>query len=105
MRILFTGASSVVGRCVLERLLESLEDAEFWCARHRTDVRIDARVHVIDLDLAVQFDEQSLPDAIDMTIHFAGVTHAHDAESYWKINHVGTMRLAALWDARLGCLR
>jgi len=104
MQILFTGASSAVGRCVLERLLESTGDVEVWCSRHRSDVAANARVHVIDLDLAAQFDEQSLPDMIDVTIHFAGVTHAHDRESYWKINHLGTMRLAECVRAR-GCRR
>ena len=104
MQILFTGASSAVGRCVLERLLESTEDVEVWCSRHRSDVAAEARVHVLDLDLAAQFDEQSLPDMIDMTIHFAGVTHARDAESYWQVNHRGTMRLAECVRAR-GCGR
>jgi nucleoside-diphosphate-sugar epimerase len=104
MRILCTGASSVVGRCVLDRLLESTENVEVWCIRHRTDVRVDARVHVIDVDLAAPFDQQSLPDAIDMTIHFAGVTHAHDSEKYWTVNHLGTVRLAGAVYAR-GCRR
>jgi nucleoside-diphosphate-sugar epimerase len=89
---------------VLERLLESIQDAEFWCTRHRGEVAADQRVHVIDLDLAAPFDEQALPDAIDMTIHFAGVTHANEAETYWEVNHRGTMRLAGAARAR-GCRR
>jgi nucleoside-diphosphate-sugar epimerase len=104
MRILFTGASSIVGRRVLERLLESTEKVEVWCTRHRGEVAADPGVHVIDLDLAAPFDEQSLPDTIDMTIHFAGVTHAHDSKSDWKINHLGTAHLAGAARAR-GCRR
>src|SRR5690349_12404941 len=103
MRILFTGASSVIGRCVLERFLESNEDIEVWCVRHQGAVNSeDSRVRVIDLNLAESFDEQWLPEAIDMTIHFAGVTHSDDAEPYWKVNHRGTMRLAESVHAR-GC--
>ena len=104
MRILFTGASSIAGRCVLEGMLQSNENLEMWCVRHHGEVAIaDERVHVIDLDLAAQFDEQSLPD-IDMTIHFAGVTHADDSENYWNVNHRGTMRLAEYVRAH-GCRR
>jgi nucleoside-diphosphate-sugar epimerase len=105
MRILFTGASSVAGHRVLERLLASPEEIEVWCARHYGEVSIeDSRVHVFDLNLAASFDEQSLPEAIDVAIHFAGVTHAHDAESYWSVNHRGTTRLAECVRAR-GCRR
>jgi len=105
MRILFTGASSVTGRRVLERLLQSIEATEVCCVRHQGQVEIaDSRVRVIDLDLCAPFDEQLLPDAIDMTVHFAGVTHAHDAERYWNVNHRGTMRLAEGVRTR-GCRR
>jgi nucleoside-diphosphate-sugar epimerase len=103
MRILFTGASSVAGRRVLERLLQSTEDVELWCTRHRGEVAIaDSRVRVLDVDLAGAFDANVLPDAIDTVIHFAAVTHAHEAESYWKVNHRGTMRLAEKARTR-GC--
>jgi nucleoside-diphosphate-sugar epimerase len=105
MRILFTGASSIPGRHVLKRLLQSPEITEVWCARHQGEVNSDdSRVRVIDLNLGKPFDEQLLPDGINMTIHFAGVTHAHDAESYWNVNHGGTMRLAESVRAR-GCGR
>jgi len=105
MRVLFTGASSVAGRRVLERLLKSVEDMEVWCARHHGEVGIvDSRVHVFDFDLAGPFAEQSLPEAIDTVIHFAGLTRAHDAERYWNVNHHGTRRLAESARAR-GCRR
>ena len=105
MRILFTGASSVAGRRVLERLLQSFEGIEVWCACHHREISIaDSRVSVFDLDLAGPFDDQSLPEAIDTVIHFAGVTHAHDAARYWNVNHLGTKRLAENARAR-GCRR
>ena len=105
MRILFTGASSVAGRRVLERLLETTEDLEVWCVRHHGDVAItDARVRVLDFDLAEPIHEDRLPDTIEMTIHFAGVTHSRDAERYWEVNHRGTTRLAECVRAR-GCRR
>jgi len=105
MRILFTGASSAIGRRVLKRFLGSNEDIEVWCVRHQGEVNSeDSRVRVIDLNLAEAFDEQLLPKSIDMTIHLAGVTHSHDAEPYWKVNHRGTTRLSESVRAR-GCRR
>lgn len=105
MRILFTGAASVTGGLVLKRILDSVDDAEVWCVRHRTPVAIaDARVRVIDLDLAGDFSGESLPHAIDLVIHFAGVTHARDPESYREVNLRGTLRLAEVARAR-GCRR
>lgn len=104
MRILFTGASSVVGSGVLKRILESVDDLEVWCVRHVNEVSIrDNRVRVIDLDLA-GLVEPDLPEAIDLVIHFAGVTHAHDAHAYGAVNLRGTMRLVELARAR-GCRR
>ena len=105
MRVLFTGASSVAGRRVLERLLQSAEEIEIWCARHHGEIAIvDPRVRIFDLDLARPLDEQSLPEAIDTVIHFAGITHAHDAQRYWDVNHSGTKRLAESTLGR-GCRR
>lgn len=105
MRILFTGASSATGREVLKRILKSVEDVEVWCSCHQGEVAIpDSRVRVFDLDLAGDFAADLLPDAIDLVIHFAGVTHAHDAESYWNVNFRGTKRLAEAAQAR-GCKR
>jgi nucleoside-diphosphate-sugar epimerase len=105
MRILFTGASSVAGRRVLERLLQSAADIEVWCTRYRDEVLIaDSRVHIVDFDLTQPLDQQLLPQAIELTVHFAAVTHAHDAESYWSVNHRGTTHLAECVRAR-GCRR
>ena len=105
MRILFTGASSVVGSRVLKRILESVDDAAVWCVRHHSEVPIqDTRVSVMDLDLAGMLEPESLPEAIDLVIHFAGVTHAPDAHAYAEINLRGTMRLVELARAR-GCRR
>jgi nucleoside-diphosphate-sugar epimerase len=105
MRILFTGASSLAGRRVLKRLLHANKDIDVWCVRHLSEVAIaDPRVHIIDLDLSRDFDGTLLPDRIEVTIHFAGVTHTEEAEKYWKVNHQGTMRLADCVRAR-GCRR
>lgn len=105
MRILFTGASSNTGSRVLKQILESVPDAEVWCTRHQTPVAIsDARVRVIDLDLADSLNSELLPDAIDLVIHVAGVTHAHDPKLYWNVNLHGTVRLAEAARAR-GCAR
>ena len=86
-------------------MLESIDDVEVWCVRHQTEVAIpDSRVRVIDLDLAQTLAPENLPGAFDLVIHFAGVTHAPDPESYGAVNFRGTMRLAEVARAR-GCRR
>lgn len=101
MRILFTGASSATGSGVLKRILESVDEVEVWCSRHQGEVTIsDSRVRVFDLDLAADFDADLLPEAIDLVIHFAGVTHAYDSETYWEVNFRGTERIAEAARAR-----
>jgi len=68
-------------------------DVELWAGRHRKDIPlVDARLHVIDLDLASELSLSRTP--FDMVIHFAGVTHASDEQQYWRVNLEGTRRLA-----------
>jgi nucleoside-diphosphate-sugar epimerase len=101
MRILFTGASSVIGGRVLQRILDSVQDVEVWCVRRQSEIGVsDSRVRLIDLDLTKDVDSESLPDRIDLVIHFAGVTHARDADAYWSMNLNGTKRLALAARAR-----
>lgn len=104
MRILVTGASSPLAVGVLNRLLLD-SDLELWCGRHRKDIPIvDPRLHVIDLDLESDVSETLSRINFDLVVHFAGVTHTSDEQQYWKINHEGTVRLAAA-TRRNGCRR
>lgn|SRR5215213_1751455 len=92
MRILVTGASSPLAVGVMRQLLLH-SDVELWAGRHRKDIPlVDARLHVIDLDLASELSLSRTP--FDMVIHFAGVTHASDEQQYWRVNLEGTRRLA-----------
>jgi dihydroflavonol-4-reductase len=105
MRVLFTGASSVLGGRVLQRMLADGDDCEIWCARHKTEFEVsDPRLRVIDLDLETDFDLQPLPAPLDLVVHFAAVTHARDPERYWNVNFRGTQLLAEAARAR-GCQR
>jgi dihydroflavonol-4-reductase len=105
MRVLFTGASSVLGGRVLRRMLAEGGDCEVWCARHESEPAVsDPRLHEIDLDLESDFDLQSLPAPLDLVVHFAAVTHARDPARYWNVNFRGTQRLAEAVRAR-GCQR
>ena len=80
MRILVTGASSPLAVGVLRQLLLN-SDLELWGGRHRKDVPIaDPRLHVIDLDLESDLSRTLSHAQFDMVVHFAGVTHAADAE-------------------------
>src|ERR1044071_2496689 len=102
MRILVTGASSPLAVGVMRQLLLQ-SDVELWCARHRTDIPLnDPRLHVIDLDLESELTA-TLP-AVDLVIHFAGVTHASDEQQYWKVNLEGTRRMVQAVRAN-GCGR
>src|ERR1044072_7208062 len=102
MRILVTGASSPLAVGVMRQLLLR-SDLELWCARHRTDIPLtNPRLHVIDLDLESELTA-SLP-AVDLVIHFAGVTHASDEQQYWKVNLEGTRRMVQAVRAN-GCGR
>lgn len=104
MRAFVTGASSSIGGAVLEKLIDST-DWEFHCVRHRGEIRAgNPRVSVHDLDLASSFSASDLPDALDLVIHFAGVTHAREAERYWNINCDATKHLADVAFQK-GCRR
>ncbi len=105
MRVLFTGASSVLGGRVLQRMLADGDNCEIWCVRHKTEFEVsDPRLRVVDLDLETDFDLQSLPASLDLVIHFAAVTHARDPKHYGNVNLRGTQRLAKAAHAR-GCRR
>ncbi len=102
MQVLFTGASSRIGRAVLTRLLE-ITSWQFHCVRHRNEIGVsDPRVSLIDLDLAAEFGQESLPEQIELVIHFAAVTHSREPEAYRRINRDATAHLADAARAR-GC--
>ncbi|HEU4835943.1 MAG TPA: NAD(P)-dependent oxidoreductase [Pyrinomonadaceae bacterium] len=104
MRILVTGASSPLAVGVLRQLLLN-SDMELWCGRHRKEISLnDPRLHVIDLDLESNLNENLPGIQFDMVIHFAGVTHASDEQQYWKVNLEGTRRLAEA-TYKNGCRR
>lgn len=86
-------------------MLRAPDYSEIWCARHQSEVEIaDSRIHLIDLDLESEFTLRSLPEPLDIVIHFAGATHARDPQRYRQVNLRGTLRLAE--EARaLGCRR
>jgi nucleoside-diphosphate-sugar epimerase len=99
-----TGASSPLAVGVLRQLLLN-GDVEVWCGRHRQDMSIaDPRLHVIDLDLESDLSGPLSTTHFDMVIHVAGLTHAFDEQSYWKVNREGTVRLAEA-TRKNGCRR
>lgn len=102
--ILFTGAASKLGARVLDRVLAWSGVETAWCGVHRTAVPVSSpKIRKVRLDLEAVPD-LSMIDRVDLLIHFAGVTHAHDPRAYDAINRSGTLRLA---DAarRRGCRR
>jgi nucleoside-diphosphate-sugar epimerase len=62
------------------------------------------KLRAIVLRLEDEVDLSEITEPLDEVIHFAGVTHSQDEESYGEINLRGTMRLAEA-ARRLGCRR
>jgi nucleoside-diphosphate-sugar epimerase len=106
MTVLFTGGSSPLGGQVLRGLLENNDYTHIWSAVHERPVPIThPRLSSIRLRLEdEQLDLREITGPLDLVVHFAGVTHARDPETYWDVNFRGTMRLAQAARV-LGCRR
>jgi nucleoside-diphosphate-sugar epimerase len=106
MTVLFTGGSSPLGRQVLRGLLENADYTEIWSAIHQQPVAIaHPKLRSIRLRLEDEaLDLREITGALDLVVHFAGITHAHYPEMYWNVNFRGTMRLAQAARAQ-GCRR
>ncbi|HYG80664.1 MAG TPA: NAD-dependent epimerase/dehydratase family protein, partial [Pyrinomonadaceae bacterium] len=105
MRALFTGASSLLGGRVLNCLLEDSAYTEVWCGVHERDVEVThPKLRRFKLRLEGEASLDEIPAPLDLVVHFAGVTHARDEQSYWDVNRRGTARLAEN-ALRLGCRR
>jgi UDP-glucose 4-epimerase len=103
MRVLFTGASSTIGRALIREMLRSDSYSEIWQGRHERELdNAGQSLRVIPLDLRSAIDLQAIPAPLDLVVHVAGVTHARDPAAYWSVNHQGTLRLAEAARAR-GC--
>jgi nucleoside-diphosphate-sugar epimerase len=105
MRVLFTGGSSPLGTRVLGCVLADVSNTEVWCAIHRRDVPLaNPKLHRLELQMETECSLTDLPAPLDLTIHFAGVTHAQNEQAYWDVNFRGTMQLAER-ARELGCRR
>lgn len=105
MRALFTGASSLLGGRVLRCLLADDAYTEVWCGIHERDVEIThPKLRRFHLSLEGEAGLDDIPAPLDLGVHFAGVTHAHDERKYWDVNERGTARLAEN-VRKLGCRR
>src|SRR6266545_7257899 len=103
MRVLFTGASSVPGEHILNRLLERTDYSEIWCGVNRRDVSVThPKLRRLPLDLGSKISLEPIPKRLDLVIHFAAVTHAVNEAAYWEVNLQRTKRLAEQAQA-LGC--
>src|SRR4030095_12771603 len=94
MRILFTGASSLLGTRVLERLLEEPICTHVFATIHQNNIALShPKLTFLPLDLEKNFDTLSFENPIDMTVHFAALAHAFDVKRYWQINYHATLKL------------
>jgi UDP-4-keto-D-QuiNAc 4-reductase len=105
MRLLFTGGSSPLGARVLRGLVEDDAYAEVWCGVHRREVPFEhPKLLRVPLSLGGEVSLEGVPAPLDTVVHFAGLTHARDAQRYRDVNHRGTVRLAERARS-LGCRR
>ena len=105
MRVLLTGGSSALGARALSCLLADERYTQVWCGLHKRDVPVShQKLRRVNLRLEDETVLGEIPPPIDLTIHFAGITHARDERRYWSVNHLGTLRLAEQ-VRRLGCRR
>ena len=101
--ILFTGASSKLGSRVARDLVDATGGPIVWCGTHRSSIGVQhQRIKTLPLDLKDPIDLSPIAGPIDLTVQFAGETHALAAETYEAVNHLGTTRLAEAVQER-GC--
>ena len=91
MKLLITGASSILASKLVALLLEN-DRCSLRLLQHRAVVKFDSCETVIG-DMS---DPESLSRAckgIDAVLHLAALTHSSDSAEYFKINRLGTQNL------------
>ena len=84
MKLLVTGASSILGKNLITELLK-IENISIRLLEHRTPVkRENCQTFKADIQ-----DVESLNQAcsgIDVVIHLAALTHSNSKKAYFKVN-------------------
>ncbi len=90
----------------MRALLPKTEYTQIWSGiHHRVPTVANPKLRSIQVRLEDEkLDLKEITPPLDLVIHFAGVTHTADPETYWNVNFRGTMRLADAARA-LGCRR
>jgi len=93
MKLLITGASSILGKNLTTELLK-IENIVIRLLEHDTPVkRENCQIFKADIQ-----NKESLIRAcseIDVVIHLAALTHSSSAKSYFEVNEKGTEKLLA----------
>ena len=95
--IFVTGASSSMGRQVVEKLCG---DHRILALLHRTPLGIAGdNIEAVNGDLLDPSSYAAFVSQADMVLHMAGLTHSQQEAAYEKINHEGTARLLSVCRA------
>ena len=93
MKLFITGASSILGKNLIAKLLK-IENVSIRLLEHHTPVKQEL-CQTFKADIQ---DKKSLNQAcsgIDVVIHLAALTHSNSMKSYLEVNEKGTENLIA----------
>lgn len=95
-KILLTGASGLIGKCLLTNLCKG--NQVYALSRNRVLPETDMNeLHYISFDLSKTWDYQTLPQKIDIIIHLAQSEHFRDfpgkSVHLFHVNTLSTLRL------------
>ena len=93
MKLLITGASSILGKNLTKELLK-IENISIRFLEHHTPVKWE-NCHTFKADVQNAESLIKVCSGIDVVIHLAALTHSKSMKAYFEVNEKGTENLLA----------